>query len=497
MSDFKRFDLKTIDDLKTALSTSGLELPLSDNLAVLGESVQMGGRTLPNRFIVQPMEGVDGDPVSGAPTELTERRYRRFAAGGSALIWAESVAVAPEGVSGMRQMRVTRDNLDSYKRLVELMKKSAQDEAGHEVTCVIQLTHSGRYSRPGGVVTPLKAQHNPALDRALGMEDLEPVSDDYLMRLQDSFVQAAQLMAEAGFDGIDMKAVHGYLVAELLGAHLREGHFGGSYENRTRFLRECAQRMIEELPSRTFVTTRTTVLEPCPWPYGWGVKKSEEVRECASSKVRELERVARERPTSNIQLSTSNEEKQIKGKSLENDGWVMDLTEPKRLMRECAAMGMPLFNVSIGFPRFQPYMNRPHDNSLVGLPPPPEYPLEGVVRFQSIVREMQQSLPEFPVVTAGLAWLQHLMPQVAAGLVEQGWCTLIGQGRGAFAYPDSVNDILEKGLMYPVKCCTTCSLCSQIMKDGLGCGGCVMRDRAVYGPELKRGREAAKLKGTH
>lgn len=458
MSNFKRFNLKSLDDLKTALDANRLELPISNNLSVLDQSVKIGERNLPNRFIVQPMEGVDGDPVTGSATELTYRRYKRFAAGGSGLIWAESVAVSSDGVSGARQLRVTEKNLDSYKRIVDLIKETALKQCGHEVTTVIQLTHSGRYSRPGGVVTPLKAQHNPWLDKSLGMEDLEPVSDDYLMRLQDDFVRAARLLIAAGFDGIDMKAVHGYLVAELFGAHLREGRFGGSYENRTRFFRECAVRIKDELPSDRFLTARCTVLEPCAYPYGWGVGKSEE--------------------------------KDGKGEvgGVQGDGWTMDLSEPKMLIQECAKMGMPLFNVSLGYPRFQPYMNRPHDNSLAGAPPPPEYPLEGVVRFQNIVREMQQCVPDLPVVTAGLAWLRHLMPQVAAGLVEQGWCSLVGQGRGAFAYPDSVSDILVKGAMDPRRCCTTCSLCSQIMKDGIGCTGCVVRDKEIYAAEFLKGR---------
>jgi len=460
MSDFKRFNLKTLDDLKASLADSGLVLPFSDDLSVLGETVDIAGHVLPNRFIVQPMEGVDGDPESGGTSDLTLRRYKRFAAGGSGLIWGESVAVSPDGVSGARQMLVTAENLDSYKRLVDIMKETAFKECGHEVTTVIQLTHSGRYSRPGGIVKPLKAQHNPFLDKALGMEEIEPVSDDYLMRLQDDFVLAAVRLAKAGFDGIDMKAVHGYLVAELLGSHLREGRFGGSYENRTRFFRECVRRIRDELPEGKFVTARCTVLEPSPYPYGWGVKRSETGRE---------------------------------GRELKEE-WQIDLSEPKMLMKECAGMGMPLFNVSIGYPRFQPFMNRPHDNSLAGLPPPPEYPLDGVVRFQNIVREMQQCTPDMPVATAGLAWLRHLMPQVAAGLVENGWCTLVGQGRGAFAYPDSVRDILEKGLMDARKCCTTCSLCSQIMKDGSGCAGCVVRDKEIYVPQFLKGRGKKTLK---
>jgi 2,4-dienoyl-CoA reductase-like NADH-dependent reductase (Old Yellow Enzyme family) len=453
MTDFRRFDLKTYDDLRGDLAALKLELPISENTAVLGDKMVIAGRELPNRFVIQPMEGVDGDPVSGAPTWLTNRRYRRFAEGGAGLIWAEAVSVVPEGCSNAKQMRITEDNLDAYKRLVEDTKSVARAAFGHELQFVVQLTHSGRFSRPGGEVKPLKIQHNPFLDQKLGMVDVEPVSDDYLDRLQDEFVKAAKLAAAAGVDGVDMKAVHGYLIAELLGAHTREGKYGGSFENRTRFLRETARRMMDEMPKSTFVTSRTTVLEPCPYPYGWGVVPEE------------------------------------------GDSWTVDLTEPKRLMKECFEMGMPMFNVSVGFPRFQPHLNRPHDNSLVGEANPPEYPLIGVARFQQTVRDMQQSLAECPVPTAGLAWLRHLLPQVAAGLVEEGWCSLIGLGRGAFAYPELVKDILENGVMDPTKCCTTCSMCTQIMKDGVGCGGCVIRDKEIYGPELKKGRLAAKARG--
>lgn len=452
MAEFKRFDLKTIEELKERLAELNLDLPVSDDLSVLGEKVKIGECELANRFIVQPMEGVDGDPVSGSPTELTFRRYKRFAEGGSSLIWAEAVSVVPEGRSNPKQMQLTESNLDEYKKLVEETKTAARNAFGHEVQFVVQLTHSGRFSKPEGTPAPQRAQVNPEMDATLGMQDAPLLTDAQLDALQDDFVRTAQLAARAGFDGVDMKAVHGYLIAELLGARKREGKYGGSFENRTRFLRECILRMKDELPGSCFVTTRTTVLEPSPWPYGWGMAEHE-------------------------------------------GAWEMDLTEPKQLMRELYKLGLPLFNISIGYPRFQPYLNRPHDNALVGAPKPPEYPLEGVVRFQQIVREMQQTVPELPVPTAGLAWLRHLMPQVAAGLVKEGWCTLIGQGRGAFAYPDSVKDILTEGRMDPKKCCTTCSMCSQIMKDGVGCGGCVIRDREIYGPQLQKGREAAKAKG--
>ena len=448
----KTFDLKTAEDLESALARLGLRLPLSAAFDVLGEPVAVGGRRLANRFVVQPMEGVDAADAGGTPGELTFRRYRRFAAGGSALVWFESVAVVPEGRSGPRQLMLTERNLDVWKRLVEATRTVARNEGCGDVVLILQMTHSGRYSRPEGRPAPVVAQRNPELERAMPeLPAVGPVSDDALAALRDAFVSTAALAERAGFDGVDMKAVHGYLVAELLGARMRPGRYGGSYENRTRFLMECLSGMRQALSPQTWTVSRLTVLEPSSYPYGWGV-------------------VEREGP------------------------WRADPAEPLRLVGELSARGVPLHNLSMGYPRFQPHLNRPYDRPLAGGPPPPEEPLCGVVRFQEAVRTVRRAAGGVPVVTAALSWLRHLAPYAAAGLVRDGWCDLVGFGRNAFAYPDAPRDLLTKGALDPEKCCVTCSMCSQIMKDIVGRGGCVVRDSAVYAPEYRKGREAAKRK---
>ena len=445
----KRFDFQTRADLELALTRLGTRLPLSDTLGVLGEPLPVAGRRLANRFVVQPMEGVDAADEGGTPGELTFRRYRRYAAGGSALLWFESAAVVPEGRSGPRQLMLTARNLDVWRRLVDETRRAAHAEGCGEVTLLLQLTHSGRYSRPQGKPAPVVAQRNPVLEKAMPeMPVTEPVGDDALARLEEAFVAAARLAERAGFDGVDMKAVHGYLVAELLGARCREGRYGGPYENRTRFLKNCLTAMRQTLAKETMVVSRLTVLEPSNYPHGWGVAERE-------------------------------------------GAWQADLAEPLRLIGELSGSGVPLHNISMGYPRFQPYLNRPYDRPLVGCPPPPEDPLRGVVRFQETVRAVRQASGGVPVLTAALSWLQHLAPCVAAGLVREGWCDLIGFGRSAFAYPDAPKDILTHGAMVPEKCCVTCSMCSQIMKDVVGRGGCVVRDSAVYVPEYRKGREAA------
>lgn len=454
MSEHKRFNLKTVDDLRTELDSLRLFLPISEDLSVLGQRVPMGKWELPNRFIIQPMEGVDALEETGGPRDLTFRRYRRFAEGGSGLIWFEAVVASEDGRSNPRQLRITRSNLGEFKRLVDETREAAYRTNKHEIVTVVQIAHSGRWSKPGGTPEPVLIHHNPELDKAVGVDKNYPlVTDSYLDALRDQFVEAAELAAQAGFDGVEMKAVHGYFTGEMLCAFTRPGKYGGCYDNRTRFVREATRGAAQRIGAGHFVTARLTMHEPSAHPYGWGVKQ--------------------------VEGSTE-----------------IDLTEPLRFARELCEIGnMPVFNFSIGYPRFSPYMNRPHDSGGVGAPVPPEHPLEGIVRFQNIARQTQAAIGKIPLATAALAWLRHLMPYVAAGMVKENWCQLIGQGRGGFAYPDSVNDILNNGAMQPNKCCLTCSMCSQIMKDVAGCNGCPVRDKDIYAAELKKGREAAKAKG--
>lgn len=440
--------LKDYDELQSETRRLGLEFPLSENLAVLASSVEFGGTAacrrengqfkkyrLANRFMVQPMEGFDSGP-DGEPTELGFRRYERFASGGAALIWFEATAVLPEARSNAQQFWINPKSADRFAALEERTRSIARKEFGHEIVSVIQLTHSGRYSKPTrGVRAPIIAQHSGVLDAAHNIPPDHPlITDDELDRLQDAYVAAAKLAAHCGFDGVDIKSCHGYLLNELLGSHTRTGKYGGSYENRTRFLKETIRRVRDEVPS-VFVTSRLNVYDAVKFPWGFGVDQ--------------------------------------------DDYRIWNLEEPKRLVAELKELGLPLIDITIGNPYFNPHFNRPYAKPIRGGVAYDENPLIGVARFVEIVREMQVSQPDLPMAGAGTAWLRHLVPRLAAGIVEKGWATLYGQGRGSFAYPDSVKDILETGKMDPKQVCMACSGCTDLMRNESPTG-CILRDRDFY-----------------
>lgn len=146
-------------------------------------------------------------------------------------------------------------NATNYSRLVDDVKTASREE-GFNPFFIIQLTHSGRYSKPEGYPRPLVASPNPVLDR------IPPyiLTDDDLKKIQDEYVSAAKLAAQAGFDAVDLKACHGYLMIELLGARNRVNSIYGGEDtaSRFRFMLETFERIKSEVKG-IIVTTRLGV----------------------------------------------------------------------------------------------------------------------------------------------------------------------------------------------------------------------------------------------
>jgi 2,4-dienoyl-CoA reductase-like NADH-dependent reductase (Old Yellow Enzyme family) len=434
------FSFKSGAELLKKADELGIGLPFQDSVAPLFEGVPIGWKKVPNRMAVQPMEGFDAE-ADGSPGELTIRRYKRYAEGGSGLIWFEATSIVPQGRSNPHQLLLEPRTLDEFKRLVEQTRRSAYRIFGalHEIFLVLQLTHSGRYSKPAGKAEPLVAGHIPLFESQADKEHV--ASDEELDRLLDKFVLAARLAQEAGFDAVDIKACHGYLVNELLSARTRtNSRYGGNFENRSRFLRKAIQNIKEEA-SGVYAAVRLSAFDGIPYPYGFGTGKSEPPQ--------------------------------------------LNLSEPKELIRRLIQAGCLIFNITVGNPYLYPHLGRPFDRALPGATLPDEHPLESVSRLLRITAELQKMFPKMTFVGTGYSWLRNFLPHVAAAVIERREATLIGLGRSSLAYPDAPKDLMAKGAMDPSKVCITCSRCTELMRSGHS-SGCAVRDKEVYGKEYKR-----------
>ena len=423
----------SLPTLRQDLATAGATLPTCDQPDVLAQPLTLGTRVAPNRLAIQPMEGCDGEP-DGSPGELTLRRYRRFAAGGAGLLWVEAIAVTEEGRGNPRHLWLHEGNVDAYRRMVDATREAARQACGHEVVLIAQLTHAGRYAKPYGTPRPVVAYNNPYYegDHPLPAECI--ATDDQLRALEDDFGRVTKLAVLAGFDGVDIKACHRYLGSELLSAFVRPGPYGGDYEGRTAFYRHSVVAARAACPADFLVTSRLNLYDGVPTPYGWGQDADDYTK--------------------------------------------TDLTEPLQLIGELHEGGMKLLNVTMGNPYVNPHVNRPYRR---GGYQPPEHPLKGVERILSGARAVQQAYPNLAVMASGISYLGDAGDVVAAGMVREGWASLVGFGRMAFAYPDFARDILEGRGLQKNKSCLACTKCTELMRARCT-AGCPVRDQEVYLP---------------
>lgn len=426
------FHYRTLQEVQNRAEELSAFLPLSEDTGALFSPLTAGAFTAANRIVFQPMEGSDGT-ADGAPGEYTVRRYRRFAQAGPGIIWFEAVATLPRVRASAHQLWLHADNADLFRRLTDGIREISLRENGYAPVIIMQATNSGRYAKPQGTPAPLIAYRCPPLeDQPLPQECV--VSDDDLRRFEEAYEQTARLCQQAGFDGMDVKCCHRYLACELLSAYTRPGPYGGSFENRTRFLKNCYRAARAGIGSQTpfFLTSRLNAYDGFSWPWGFGVR--------------------------------------------EETGLAPDWTEAIRLIRELRAeFDIPLINITMGNPYRNPHVNRPYDH---GNYVPDEHPLTGVGRMMAGISQIRQAV-EIPVVGSAFSYLRQFSANLASGMVREGRCDAAGFGRMAFAYPDFIRDLREKGQMDPRKCCVTCGGCAALLRAGRP-AGCAVRDREVY-----------------
>lgn len=458
------YKYKTPDDLIADSRQLGHELTLSDDFSELFRPVTFGSLTAENRLAIQPMEGCDGT-TDGRPDELTYRRYRRFGAGGAAIIWGEATAISADGRMNPRQLQINEETAADLEAMLAGCLTARREALGDENVVVgLQLTHSGRYA----FEKPLAAVHDRwldplTIDKATGrpLDENSPLlSDDDLKRIEDQYVTAARLAQKIGFRFVDIKQCHRYLLSELLSARHRPGPYGGSLENRTRLVRNVVTRIREECPGLG-IASRFNCYDGIPFrmtePGGVGVPVNPE-------------------PPFDCSFGTDL-----------SDHTQEDLTEPLELARGLREWGVTLLNVSCGNPYANPHFVRPAEFPPVDGYHAPEHPLLGVLRHFRLTAAVQSAVPDVPVMGSGYSWLQDYAMHAAAANVASGAAAVIGMGRATLSHPDFVTQLKEHGQLNRKQVCRTFSYCTNLMRTkdhplGQYATGCPPFDKETYGP---------------
>ncbi len=474
MSNYRRLaTFKTAAQFLEYAAAAGDELPFDEQLehglaSPLAQPCVVDGVTVGNRFAILPMEGWDGTR-DGRPSDLTERRWRRFGASGAKLIWGgEAVAVRHDGRANPNQLLSTDDTTGDLAGLRETLVAEHANRFGQidDLLIGLQLTHSGRFSRPDGPAAPVIAYRHPILDRKQNLPDDYPLlSDDEIARIVEAFVAAALRAQQAGYAFVDLKHCHGYLGHEMLSAVNRPGRYGGSLENRTRFLREIVAGIRAEAPGLG-IAVRLSAADTIAYRSGAGRRG-------------EPEEVDITYPYA------------FGG---DGTGLGIDLTEPKEFVDLLASLGVRLLCVSLGSPYYTPHLIRP-----AFFPPsdgylPPEDPLVGVARHLAVTAELKRNRPEMIVVGSGYTYLQQWLPHVAQAVLRRGDVDFIGLGRMVLSYPELPADVLAGKPLQWKHLCRTFSDCTTAPRNGL-VSGCYPLDR--FYKELPEAEKLAEIKRRH
>lgn len=444
MAKQEKFHYKTLEEVQARAAELGLRLPFAADTHSLAAPLTVRGVTFANRMGVAPMEGADSLP-DGSPSGYTLRRYVREAEGGSAILWFEAISIVEEGRSSRTQLLLTRDNLDAYKVFTQAIKEAGLKANGYAPYLIMQANHSGRYSNPDNVPAPLIAYRHPGLEQYRAADDACIVTDDYLKGLEEKFGEAARLAKEAGFDAIDIKSCHGYLLAELTSAYTRPGPYGGSYENRTRLLKNgiLAAKPYED--GHFMVTSRLGIYDGYAYPYGFGVSEA--------------------------------------------GGLAPDLSEPIRLVRELhTEYGLDLIGLTMGNPYATTHVTRPFD---YGKYEADEHPFAGLDRMINGIGAVRRAVPGVAVLASAPTYLRQYADLYAAGAIEAGLCDGMLFGRMAFADPDFANEVVRAGRINPNRVCLTCGKCGDLIRAHKPTG-CVIRDPGTFLPFYKEYMEMKK-----
>jgi 2,4-dienoyl-CoA reductase-like NADH-dependent reductase (Old Yellow Enzyme family) len=480
MSSYPRVaTFKTVAAFREHLQKLGLSIGCDDRIETapdspLAEPLEVSGFRIGNRFTIHPMEGWDGE-ADGRPSELVRRRWRNFGRSGAKWIWGgEAMAVLPEARANPNQLIINEETRDDLAGLLEELLQTHRDEVGSTDDLLVgfQLTHSGRFCRPfrKDRSEPKILYRHPLLDRKFKLPpDYPLLTDDEIRRIIERFIAAARIAGSCGARFVDVKHCHGYLGHEFLSAHTRPGPYGGSFENRTRFLKEVVDG-IRAATNDLKIAVRLSAFDFAPFR-----------PDPAQSEGAKLG------PGIPDDLSDSLPYRWGFGAD-PDDPVHFELTETVQFVELLRSLDIRMLNVSGGSPYYTPHIQRP-----ALFPPsdgyqPPEDPLIGCARQVEVAAALKKRFPDMTVVGTAYSYFQDYLPHVAQWAVRTGRTDSVGLGRMVLSYPTLPRDVLEKGRLEPKRICRTFSDCTTGPRNGL-VSGCFPLD-----PYYRKLPEATELK---
>ncbi len=477
---------KTPEAFQERLKELGLSLPLDDRILTafenspLAESIDIFGKTIGNRWCIHPMEGWDGE-ADGNPSEYTLRRWRRFGESGAKLIFGgEATAVREDGRSSPNQIMAVDHTKNGLAELRNHALEAHKKLYGRidDLLIGLQLTHSGRFSKPNrrDRWEPKIAYHHPILDAKFGIDpndDTLILSDSEIEEIIECYIHSAKIAYDVGFDFVDVKHCHGYLAHELLSAYTRPGKYGGSFENRTRFLRMIVDGIRAQIPG-LHIAVRLSAFDLIPF---------HDDKETASGNKKGVGIPHDYQDCLPYRYGFGTDE---------NNPLHYDLTETFQFIQLLEELNIPLVNVSCGSPYYNPHIQRP-----AYYPPsdgyrPPEDPLVGVVRQIDVTRQIKERFPNQVIIGTGYTYLQEYLPLVAQAVVRKGWADIVGIGRMALVYPQMPAESLTKGKLNTKIICRTFSDCTTAPRHGMMSGCYPLDDFYKQLPEAEKVKEVKK-----
>jgi 2,4-dienoyl-CoA reductase-like NADH-dependent reductase (Old Yellow Enzyme family) len=374
------------------------------DILILASPIEAGRLIIPNRLVAQPMERSAGTE-QGALTPALVQEYLDLARGQWGVLHVEAMSVTPAYKSRKGQLVISKTTRADISALLGKMRAIAPTTA-----YVLQLTVPGVVAGEGlpkTTIIPGVHAADPSIKLFLDKE---------IEEILESFKLAIDVGIEAGVDGIDIKACHGYLGVEFLRpANNRPGNFGGSFENRTRWFKEIvshARRAARDAGKDRFLLgSRISVAEYIPG--GVGTAGPGE--------------------------------------------YIEDLTEVQQFAARLCDWGANFVNVTAGIPATVPEITRPTKNVPWGI----------YIHFRltKAIKNYLAAEGKHPLVMgSAYTMLGTDLPRHAAKNIQDGVVDLIGLGRQVLADPCYPAKLFS-GKTKEIDLCTGCSSCAQLLRQ--------------------------------